>query len=139
MPRSQPPDRQLDPVNIRQQVITFIFAGYETTSGALSFALHYLTQNPDVLARAKSEVDAVWGGSSDPEPTYADVAKLRDVRAVLDESLRLWPTAPGYLRVAREDTVLGGRYRIKKGQWVLVVLPLVRRDPTTTGCGSPNR
>ncbi len=121
--------RRLDPVNIRQQVITFIVAGHETTSGALSFALYYLTQNPDVLARAKAEVDTLWGTSDDPQPEYGDVAKLRYVRAVLDESLRLWPTAPGYLRVARKDTVLGGRYRIKKGQWVLVVLPLVQRDP----------
>jgi unspecific monooxygenase len=121
--------RRLDPDNIRQQVITFIVAGHETTSGAVSFALHYLTRNPDVLARAKAEVDALWGESDNPEPTYTDVAKLRYVRAVLDESLRLWPTAPGYLRVARKDTVLGGRYRIKKGQWVLVVLPLVQRDP----------
>jgi cytochrome P450 len=121
--------RRLDPVNIRQQVITFIVAGHETTSGALSFALYYLTQNPDVLARAKAEVDALWGTSDNPEPAYGDVAKLRYVRAVLDEALRLWPTAPGYLRVARKDTVLGGRYRIRKGQWVLVVLPLVQRDP----------
>ena len=121
--------RQLDPVNIRQQVITFMAAGHETTSGALSFALYYLTQNPDVLARAKAEVDALWGAADNPEPSYADVAKLRYVRAVLDESLRLWPTAPGYLRVARSDTVLGGRYRIKRGQWVLVVLPIVQRDP----------
>jgi cytochrome P450 len=121
--------RRLDPVNIRQQVITFIVAGHETTSGALAFALYYLTQNPDVLARAKAEVDALWDACADPDPAYADVAKLRYVRAVLDESLRLWPTAPGYLRVARADTVLGGRYRIKRGQWVLVVLPLVQRDP----------
>ncbi len=121
--------RRLDPVNIRQQVITFIVAGHETTSGALSFALYYLTQNPDVLARAKAEVDALWGTSDNPEPAYGDVAKLRYVRAVLDEALRLWPTAPGYLRVARRDTLLGDRYRIKKGQWVLVVLPLVQRDP----------
>jgi cytochrome P450 len=121
--------RQLDPVNIRQQVITFMAAGHETTSGALSFALYYLTQNPDVLARAKAEVDALWGASDNPEPSYPDVAKLRYVRAVLDESLRLWPTAPGYLRVARADTVLGGRYRIKRGQWVLVVLPILQRDP----------
>jgi cytochrome P450 len=121
--------RQLDPVNIRQQVITFMVAGHETTSGALSFALYYLTQNPDVLARAKAEVDALWGASENPEPSYTDVAKLRYVRAVLDEALRLWPTAPGYMRVARKDTVLGGRYRIKRGQWVLVVLPIVQRDP----------
>lgn len=121
--------RRLDPVNIRQQVITFIVAGHETTSGALSFALYYLTQNPELLARATAEVDALWGAQDDPEPAYGDVAKLRFVRAVLDEALRLWPTAPGYLRVAHDDTVLGGRYRIKKGQWVLVVLPLVQRDP----------
>jgi cytochrome P450 len=121
--------RRLDPVNIRQQVITFIVAGHETTSGALAFALYYLTQNPDILARAKAEVDALWGGSADPEPDFTDIAKLRYVRAVLDESLRLWPTAPGYLRVARTDTVLGGRYRIKRGQWLLVVLPLLQRDP----------
>jgi cytochrome P450 len=121
--------RSLDPVNIRQQVITFIVAGHETTSGALSFALYYLIQNPEVLARAKAEVDALWGTSDNPKPAYGDVAKLRYVRAVLDEALRLWPTAPGYLRVARKDTVLGGRYRIKRGQWVLVVLPLVQRDP----------
>jgi cytochrome P450 len=121
--------RRLDPVSIRQQVITFIVAGHETTSGALSFALYYLTQNPDVLARAKAEVDALWGTSDNPEPAYGDVAQLRYVRAVLDEALRLWPTAPGYLRVARKDTVLGGRYRIKKGQWLLVVLPLLQRDP----------
>jgi cytochrome P450 len=121
--------QRLDAVNIRQQVITFIVAGHETTSGAVSFALYYLSQNPDVLARAKAEVDALWGTSNDPEPAYGDVAKLRYVRAVLDEALRLWPTAPGYLRVARKDTVLGGRYRIKKGQWVLVVLPLLQRDP----------
>jgi cytochrome P450 len=121
--------RSLDPVNVRQQVITFIVAGHETTSGALSFALYYLTQHPEVLARAKAEVDALWGNSDNPAPAYGDVAKLRYVRAVLDEALRLWPTAPGYLRVARKDTMLGGRYRIKKGQWVLVVLPLVQRDP----------
>ena len=121
--------RRLDPVNIRQQVITFIVAGHETTSGALSFALYYLTQNPEVLARAKAEVDALWGRSDNPAPAYGDVAKLRYLRAVLDEALRLWPTAPGYLRVARKDTVLGGRYRIKKGQWLLVVLPLLQRDP----------
>ena len=81
--------RRLDPDNIRQQVITFIVAGHERTSGAMSFALHYLTRNPDVLARAKAEVDGLWGESDNPEPTYADVAKLRYVRAVLDESLRL--------------------------------------------------
>ena len=51
--------RLLDPVNIRHQLITFIVAGHETTSGALSFALYYLTRDPRALAQAQAEVDAL--------------------------------------------------------------------------------
>ncbi|HEY3710964.1 MAG TPA: cytochrome P450 [Amycolatopsis sp.] len=121
---------KLDPVNVRNQAITFVVAGHETTSGALSFALYYLTQHPELLARARAEVDAVWG---DREPAFADVMKLRYVRRVLDEAMRLWPTAPGYAREAREDVLLGGRYRMRKGDWVLVPLPLLHRDPAAWG------
>ena len=121
--------QRLDPVNIRQQVITFMIAGHETTSGALSFALYYLTRDPQALERAQAEVDALWGKADDPEPAFSDIPKLRYVRAALDEALRLWPTAPGYLRAARTDTVLGGRYRMDHGDWVGVLLPLLHRDP----------
>jgi cytochrome P450 len=124
---------RLDPVNIRNQVITFIVAGHETTSGALSFALYYLTRNPEALAKAQAEVDAMWGGQPDPEPTFTEVTKLRYVRRVLDEALRLWPTAPGYLRGAREDVVLGGKYPMREGDRALVMLPLLHRDPTVWG------
>jgi len=117
----------LDEVNIRNQVITFLVAGHETTSGALSFALYYLSRHPDVLARARAEVDAVWG--DDPAPAFEHVAKLRHVRRVLDESLRLWPTAPAFAREARRDTVLGGRYPMRAGDWVFVLIPLLHRDP----------
>jgi unspecific monooxygenase len=121
--------RRLDPVNIRQQVITFLVAGHETASGALSFALYYLTRDPKALARAQAEIDALWGETDDPEPTFTDIPKLRYVRAAIDEALRLWPTAPAYLRAARTDTVLGGGYRMNQGDWAMVLLPLLRRDP----------
>ncbi len=117
---------RLDRVNIRNQAITFVVAGHETTSGALSFALYYLTRHPELLAKARAEVDAVWG---DREPAFGDVAKLRHVRRCLDEAMRLWPTAPGYSREAREDVVLGGKHPMRKGDWVIVPLPLVHRDP----------
>lgn len=123
----------LDPVNIRNQVITFLIAGHETTSGALSFALYYLSQNPDVLAKAQAEVDATWGADTDPAPTFKEVGKLRYVRRVLDEALRLWPTAPAYSRVAREDTVLGGRYEMRRGDWAMVLIPSLHRDPAVWG------
>lgn len=95
----------------------------------MSFALYYLTGDPQALAQAQAEVDALWGGAADPDPTFTDIPKLRYVRAVLDEALRLWPTAPGYVRAARTDTVLGGNYRMNQGDWAMVLLPLLHRDP----------
>ncbi|MFC7936464.1 cytochrome P450 [Streptomyces sp. NPDC057387] len=122
---------RLSPENVRRQVITFLVAGHETTSGALSFALHYLAQHPDVAARARAEVDRVWGDTE--APGYEQVAKLRYVRRVLDESLRLWPTAPGFAREAREDTVLGGAYPMRRGAWALVLTGMLHRDPEVWG------
>ncbi len=121
----------LSEVNIRYQIITFLVAGHETTSGALSFALYYLSKHPDVLAEATAEVDRVWGAAE--RPAFEQVAKLRYVRRVLDEAMRLWPTAPVYGRAARADTVLGGRYAMKAGEGVLVVIPAVHRDPDLWG------
>lgn len=117
--------------NVRRQVITFLVAGHETTSGALSFALHYLSRHPEIAARAREEVDRVWG--SVPRPGYEQVAKLRYVRRVLDESLRLWPTAPAFAREARHDTVLGGVHPMRRGAWALVLTAMLHRDPDVWG------
>ncbi|MEU0246550.1 cytochrome P450 [Streptomyces sp. NPDC006235] len=117
--------------NVRRQVITFLVAGHETTSGALSFALHYLSRHPEVAARARAEVDRVWGDAT--EPAYEQVARLRYVRRVLDESLRLWPTAPAFAREAREDTVLAGEHPMRRGAWALVLTPMLHRDTEVWG------
>ncbi|WP_416982051.1 cytochrome P450 [Streptomyces sp. T028] len=122
---------RLSAENVRRQVITFLVAGHETTSGALSFALHYLSLNPLIAARARAEVDRVWGDTE--VPGYDQVAKLRYVRRVLDEALRLWPTAPGFAREAREDTVLGGEHPMRRGAWALVLTAMLHRDPEVWG------
>ncbi|MFV0132332.1 cytochrome P450 [Streptomyces sp. HMX87] len=122
---------RLSPENVRRQVITFLVAGHETTSGALSFALHYLAQHPDVADRARAEVDRVWGDTA--APAYDQVARLRYVRRVLDESLRLWPTAPAFAREARADTVLAGVHPMRRGAWALVLTPMLHRDPEVWG------
>ncbi|AOW93501.1 cytochrome P450 [Rhodococcus sp. WMMA185] len=123
--RENDPNR-IDELNIRHQVVTFLVAGHETTSGALSFALYYLSRHPEVLAKAQAEVDTVWG---DEAPTFEQIAKLRYVRRVLDESLRLWPTAPAYGREAKVPTTLVGKYPMNVGDWVLVLIPSLHRDP----------
>lgn len=117
----------LDPVNIRYQLITFLVAGHETTSGALSFALYFLARDPQIYARARAEVDAVWG--DDERPSFEQIAKLRYIRRVFDEALRLQPTVPGYYRAAREDTTLANGYPMRKGDWVLALTHSLHRDP----------
>ncbi|MFI9155776.1 cytochrome P450 [Streptomyces sp. NPDC053367] len=122
---------RLSAENVRRQVITFLVAGHETTSGALSFALHYLALHPRIADRARAEVDRVWGDAG--TPGYEQVARLRYVRRVLDESLRLWPTAPAFAREARRDTVLAGTYPMRRGAWALVLTGSLHRDPRAWG------
>ncbi|MFD4873021.1 cytochrome P450 [Streptomyces sp. NPDC058420] len=122
---------RLSPENVRRQVITFLVAGHETTSGSLSFALHYLARHPEIAARARAEVDQVWGDTE--TPGYDQVAKLRYVRRVLDESLRLWPTAPAYAREATRDTELTGIHPMRRGAWALILTPMLHRDPEVWG------
>ncbi|MFF1439157.1 cytochrome P450 [Streptomyces sp. NPDC058295] len=122
---------RLSAQNVRRQVVTFLVAGHETTSGALSFALHYLSLNPEIAARARAEVDRVWGDAA--VPGYEQVAKLRYVRRVLDEALRLWPTAPAFAREARADTVLGGEHPMRRGGWALILTAMLHRDPEAWG------
>lgn len=121
---------RLDQENIRYQMITFLIAGHETTSGLLSFAIYYLMKNPDALRKAVNEVDRVM---QDPVPTYNQVRELKYVRMVLSESLRLWPTAPAFSLYAKEDTAIGGTYPMNKGDSVTVLIPGLHRDTRVWG------
>ncbi|MEH3155533.1 MAG: cytochrome P450 [Gordonia paraffinivorans] len=120
---------RLSPVNIRHQILTFLVAGHETTSGALSFALHYLARNPECLARARDEVDELLGDDPTAMPEFEQVAKFRYVRRVLDESLRIWPTVPGFARRPRESTLLADEYRMDPDDYAIVSLGAVHKDP----------
>lgn len=120
-------DQRLDDANIRNQVITFLIAGHETTSGLLTFTLYELLRNPGVLAQAYAEVDAVLPG--DAPPIYADLARMPVLDRVLKETLRLWPTAPAFAVAPFDDAVIGGRYRLRKNRRISVVLTALHRDP----------
>ncbi len=82
-----------------------------------------------MLRLAQHEVDELWGDTPTSEPTFEDVGRLRYTRQVLNEALRLWPTAPGFAREARQDTVLGGRIPLRAGQSVRALTPMLHRDP----------
>jgi cytochrome P450/NADPH-cytochrome P450 reductase len=117
---------RLDDVNIRYQVLTFLIAGHETTSGMLTFAFHYLLRNPHVLAQAYAEVDRVLPGETRPD--YAQVAKLDVIERILKEALRLWPTAPSFSLAPFEDTVVGDKWTLRKDRPVNVFIPGLHRS-----------
>jgi cytochrome P450/NADPH-cytochrome P450 reductase len=123
----------LDDLNIRYQMITFLIAGHETTSGLLTFATYFLLKHPEVLARAYDEVDAVLGDDLNATPTIEQLGQLTYLNQILKESLRLWPTAPAFTRYAYEDTLLGGRYPVRARQPILTLLPALHRDPAIWG------
>jgi cytochrome P450/NADPH-cytochrome P450 reductase len=120
----------LDDENIRFQIITFLIAGHETTSGMLSFAIYFLMKNQEKLQKAYEEVDR---NLTEPIPTFRQVTELKYIRMILNEALRLWPTAPAFSLFAKEDTLLGGKYRLKKGERVSVLLPQLHRDARVWG------
>ncbi|WP_189788815.1 cytochrome P450, partial [Streptomyces capitiformicae] len=64
-----------------------------------------------------------------PEPDYGDIGKLTYIRQVLNESLRLWPTAPAFAVEPLEDTVIGGKYAVRKGESIQILIPQLHRDP----------
>lgn len=119
--------------NIRYQINTFLIAGHETTSGLLSFTLYYLLNNPDVLEKAYGEVDAVLGNNIAAAPTMAQIGQLEYTRAILLEALRLWPTAPAFSLAPYEDEIIGGKYPLKKGTFITVLIPALHRDAAYWG------
>lgn len=130
-------DRQtgehLDDTNIRYQILTFMIAGHETTSGALSFTLYELLKHPDVLARAYAEVDRVLGTDLSAGPTYEQVHQLAYVSQSLKEALRLWPTAPAFSRAPYQETTLGRHYTITPHDRLMAFTPMLHRDPSVWG------
>ena len=121
------PDR-----DIISQCITFLIAGHETTSGLLAFAVHYLSRHPEVAERARAEVDAVLGTDPTVPPTDAQLGRLPYVSQILEETLRLWPTAPAFFRRPLEDTTVGG-YEFAAGTPIMALSMALHRQKDIWG------
>src|SRR5437868_442151 len=124
---------QLDDVNIRYQINTFLIAGHETTSGLLSATLYALLKHPEVLKKAYEEVDRVLGPDVNAKPTYQQVTQLTYITQILKETLRLWPPAPAYGISPLQDETIGGKYRLKKNTFITVLVLALHRDPSVWG------
>jgi len=93
---------------IRDQILVFLLAGHETTSTALTFALHLLGRHPEIQEAVRAEA---WA-SGESAPTASDAHRMVLTQAVLKETMRLYPSAPIFGRLAvGEDELLGHAVR----------------------------
>ena len=90
---------------VRDETVTLLLAGHETTANALNWTFMLLSQNPDAEAKLHEELDAVLGGRA---PTLADLKQLPYTEMVVKESMRLYPPAYSFGRMAIEDVTIHG-------------------------------
>jgi cytochrome P450 len=115
----------MDDKQLRDECITFLIAGHETTAVALSWAWHLLSTHPSTERRLHAEVDEVLG---DRLPTLRDLAGLPYVRMVLEESMRLYPPVWATNRQAYADDEIAG-HRIPANSTVTVSPYVTHRNP----------
>ncbi len=94
---------------VRDEMITMLMAGHETTATSLAWVIHHLLEHPDVLATARAEVASVVGNGPDvSRPTAEQIAQLGYLDAVIRETARLNPVAPIVVRQLETELVVDG-------------------------------
>jgi cytochrome P450 len=120
---------ELTATEVRDELITLVIAGYETVASCLTWTLHLLAGHARVQERVAAELDDVLGTGSAARPAgWEHLPKLRLTRAVVDESLRLYPPAWVITRRALEDDVVAG-IAVPAGTVVILSPWLLHRRP----------
>ncbi|KAJ1985293.1 hypothetical protein H4R34_000114 [Dimargaris verticillata] len=133
---SQGSKHYLSDENIRDQVITFLIAGHETTSNTLSWTLYLLNQHPTVLQRVQQEIDAAEFPDSPEDLSSQHVARLPYLTQCIKESMRLYPPIFVLVKTCLNDTVLPGGYKVEKGSVCETLTYSLHRNPKFWGLES---
>ena len=116
---------RMSDAQLRDEVMTLLLAGHETTANALTWAFLQLSRHPEVRRRLEAELAEVLGGR---DPTFEDVPRLAYTRRVLDETMRLYP--PAWIiarRAMADDEILG--WRVPADTFVLMSPFVTHRSP----------
>jgi cytochrome P450 len=114
--QAQPDGKQLSDLQLRDEVVTMLIGGHETTALALAWAWKELAEHPESEAKLAAEAAQVLGGRL---PEADDLPKLAWTRAVFQETLRLYPPVWFMGRVAVQDDVVDG-HAVARGTCVVV-------------------
>ena len=116
-------ERSLTDERLRDQMVTVIFAGHDTTTTTLTFAFWALANHPGVRERFHEEVDRLDG-----PPTVEDLSDLEITERVVTETLRLYPPVYALPRVTTREFAVDG-YRIPADSRVFLEIRNIQRDP----------
>ncbi|GLU04176.1 hypothetical protein SLE2022_213370 [Rubroshorea leprosula] len=112
--------------NIRSTMLGLLAAGTDTSAGTMEWAMSLLLNNPEALKKAQEEMDNVVGSSRLVEES--DLGKLSYLRCIINETMRMYPTAPLLPHESSHEYFVGG-YRIPCGTMLLVNLWAIHNDP----------
>jgi cytochrome P450 len=119
------PDPQVARVRMREELVTLLLAGHETTASTLSWAFYLVDKHPEVWERLHVEAVAALSHGT---PTADDLFKLPYTTRIIEEVMRLYPPVWLLSRIAQADDEIGG-YHIPTGADVLVSPYLLHRHP----------
>jgi cytochrome P450 len=120
-----PDGRSWSEREVRDQIVTFIFTGHESTAAALAWTWYLLAQHADAEARLHRELATVLG---ERPPAWGDLERLQYANAVIRESLRLYPPIWSVTRVTRREIEISG-WRIPANTGILMSPWVSHRDP----------
>ena len=110
---------------VRNEAVTLMLAGHDTTAAALDWIWYLLAKHPEIADKCRNEIEAVCGRRN---PEAADVPKLIYTEAVIKECLRMYPPAIGtFLRQPKEDIKIGG-YDVPRGSLIALASVITHRD-----------
>jgi len=121
--------RKMTTAELRDNLLTFIVAGHETTALTLAWSMYLVAFDQDVQDRARAEAQSVLQGRA---ATGEDVEHLPFIRQIIDEALRLYPPAGMVSRTAMADDVLCGR-EIRKGDTCIIPIYALQRSKLLWG------
>lgn len=117
---------EVSSVQLRDDLLSMLVAGHETTASVLTWTTYLLSQNPHALAKAQEEVDRVLQGR---KPKFSDIKELKYLTRCINESMRLYPHPPVLIRRAQEPDILPGGYKVDAGQDIMISVYNIHHSP----------